>query len=138
MSTKIYTFDKKQKLADQISKLKHKKEFVKIYDIICEDNKNFTENQNGIFMFFHKLNNQTYHKIDQFLKNKKNNSPKQYKKEYVPYVSDEFPDQEKLNSKLKYSNKEKNLIKRQRYDESVNSENYSEGIIYQKFTLNDA
>lgn len=117
---------------------------VKIFEIIYQDNKNITENQNGLFMFFHTLNDSTYHKIDLFLRSSVKKSitdtmseSHSEQKEYSSYVKNEFPDQEKLNPKLKYSNKEKNLIKRQRYDDHLNSEHNSEnGVVYQKFDVN--
>lgn len=143
---KTYSSDKKKRLADKISKLKKKEDMVKILEIIYEDNKNITENQNGLFMFFHKLNEQTYYKIEQYIKkiNKRHMSEDRSdalsdKKEYKSYSADDFPEQEKLNPKLKYSNKEKNIIKRQRYDEHLNNENNSESnIVYQKFNLNNS
>ena len=140
-----YSYEKKKRLAERISKLKRKEDMVKIFEIIYQDNKNITENQNGLFMFFHTLNDSTYHKIDLFLRssvNKKtptNTASESEKKEYSSYAKNEFPDQEKLNPKLKYSNREKNLIKRQRYDEHLTSEHNSDnGIIYQKFDVNDS
>ena len=65
--TNVYSYDKKKRLAKKISTLKRKKDMVKILEIISEDNTNITENQNGLFMFFHKLNDATYHKIDLYL-----------------------------------------------------------------------
>jgi len=140
-----YSYEKKKRLAERISKLRKKEDMVKIFEIIYQDNKNITENQNGLFMFFHTLNDSTYHKIDLFLRSSvKKKSPtdttsesQSEQKEYSSYVKNEFPDQEKLNPKLKYSNKEKNLIKRQRYDDHLNSEHNSEnGVVYQKFDVN--
>ena len=56
------------------------------------------------------------------------------KKKYVPYVKDDFPSQRELCPKLKFSNRERNLIKRCRYDESINMDNES-NIIYQDFDV---
>ena len=145
-----YSYEKKKRLAEKISKVKRKEDMVKIFEIIYQDNKNITENQNGLFMFFHKLNDSTYHKIDLFLRSttskKKtldgNNTTtsecrSENTKEYTSYVKNDFPDQESLNPKLKYSNREKNLIKRQRYDEHLNSEHHSDGgVVYKKFDVN--
>jgi len=134
-----YSYEKKKRLADKISKLKRKEDMVKIFEIIYQDNKNITENQNELFMFFKTLNDSTYHKIDLYLRSSvKKRSPTDTTSEsYSAYVKNEFPDQEKLNPKLKYSNREKNLIKRQRYDNHINDEHNNEnGVVYQNFDGN--
>ena len=123
----IYSYEKKKKLAERISKLKRKEDMVKILEIIYQDNKDITENQNGLFMFFHNLNNITYYKIEAYLKSlirKKSSDVDETTsdKEYTPYDTNEFPDQETLSPKLKYSNREKNIIKRQRYDNQLNNQ----------------
>lgn len=120
----VYSYEKKKKLADRISKLKRKQDMVNILEIIYQDNKDITENQNGLFMFFHNLDNSTYYKIENYLKTlvKKKSEDTTSDKEYTSYEKSEFPDQETLSPKLKYSNKEKNIIKRQRYEDKLNSE----------------
>lgn len=131
---KQYSHDKKQKLADRITTI-HKKEYmIKIYEIIKEDNIQISENNNGLFMFFHKLSDQTYYKIEQYLKqiSKKGEECPDKINEYVPYACDDFPEQIHLTPKLKYSNKEKNIIKRQRYDAYINNNDGA----YQKFNVN--
>lgn len=143
-----FTYEKKKKLAEKISKLKRKEDVVKIFEIIYEQDQSVTENQNGLFMIFNNLNDATYHKIDLYLKSitKKQSSPVSEniseKKEFVSYVQNEFPDQDQFNPKLKYSNKEKNIIKRQRYEKMITSDKYSdENIVYTKFdgaTLSDS
>jgi hypothetical protein len=140
----IFTYEKKKKLADKISKIKKKEELVKIFEIIYEDNKNITETQNGLFMIFNTLNDATYHKLDLYLrstiKKKTNNniitttSENVSENEYKSYTQNEFPDQEHFNPKLKYSNREKNIIKRQRYDKLIeNEKNDNNSVVYQKF-----
>ena len=132
---KEYSHKRKKKLADKISKIRKKKDYVKILQIIKEDKKDITENNNGLFMYFHDLNDETYYKLENYLHNlnkKRNYYPDSTsegqtssisQKEYNPYVTDEFPSQKGISPKLKYSNKEKNLIKRKRYDKNINSEN---------------
>jgi hypothetical protein len=163
---KPYTHDKKVKLANKISKVKKKSDMIKIFEILYEDNQSLKENKNGIFMYFHKLNNKTYHKLDTYLKqiNSKENyytesvtSPTSEKlisesqltedsescnsssytksTEYKPYTQDEFPSQKGISAKFKYSNKEKNLIKRKRYDDHINTRD--ENIIYCEFDVNN-
>ena len=146
-----YSHEKKKKLAEKISRQK-KEDMVKIMEIIYESNKNITENQNGVFLLFNKLDDATYHKLDLYLRSitkKKSSdgnvltsdnntkSDKSEQKEFTSYSKNDFPDQEKLNPKLKYSNRERNIIKRQRYDNHLTSEsNNGSGIVYQKFDIN--
>ena len=138
-----YSYEKKKRLADKISKIKKKEDMVKILEIIYDDNKNITENQNGTFMLFHNLDDSTYNKLEAYLKtlSKKRNTNSvtsdsiSEKKEYKSYVEDEL-EQSSINLNMKYSNKEKNLIKRSRYDNLINSENTSDSVIYKKFDVN--
>jgi hypothetical protein len=131
---KPYTHEKKKKIADKITKITNKKDQLRLFKIIYEDNKQITENNNGLFMFFHKMNNQTYLKLEKELK--KINKKKKYyidsvnsesfsteKKEYTPYTLEDFPSQKGISPKLKYSNKEKNLLKIQKYNNKITSEN---------------
>jgi len=139
-----YPYEKKKRLANKISKLKKKEDMIKILEIIYDDNKqNVSENQNGIFMLFHKLNITTYQKINSYLKSiNKNNSNCNTTcsdqcitsdSSNIYSTNDSF-DHDKLNHKIRYSNKEKNIIKRQRYDDHITSENNDNaGIIYKKF-----
>ncbi len=171
---KPYSHDKKVKLANRISKVKKKSDLLKIFEIIYEDNQSLTNNKNGIFMYFHKLNNETYYKLDAYLKqiNRNDNfytesvtSPRESEGpmsekyisesqdnlsensdshtssshnksvEYKPYTQDEFPSQKGISPKFKYSNKEKNLIKRKRYDKNINTT--EENVVYCEFDINN-
>jgi len=142
----IYTHKKKEKLAHKISKIKNKKKLVKIFEIIQEEKKEITENNNGMFTYFHDLSTKAYIKIVAYI-NKLHKKSIDYidsitsddtmsdKKEYKPYSTDDFPSQNGLSPKLKYSNKEKNLIKRRHYDKSINSNNTNNNIIYCDFDV---
>jgi len=130
-----YPFEQKKKLANKISKIKKKNDLITIYNIIRDENKNLnhSNNDNGIFMMFHNLSNQTYYKLDEFLQSRKTTtlSDTSDKSEYKPYSIEEFAGQDKLSPKLKYSNREKNLIKRQRYNENTNDSD----VIYCDFNI---
>jgi hypothetical protein len=132
-----YSYEKKKRMAETISKLK-KNNMREILKIIYEDNKNITENQNGLFMLFNKLDNGTYCKIDNYLKSiKKKKYNTQSTSENKTYDENSSIEYDQLDPKLKYSNKEKNIIKRQRYDSQLKSENNSDSrIIYKKFDVN--
>ena len=133
----------KKKLANKIKKIKKKEDIAKILNIILADNPSYMENSNGLFMFFHQLEDSTYEKISIELTsiNKKrhlfsdssvNSESFSEKTEYTPYAKDEFPSQQGISPKLKYSNREKSLIKRRRYDKNINQDVDSE-IVYTSF-----
>jgi hypothetical protein len=77
-----YTYEQKKKIAYKIGKLKKKEHFIDIFGIIWEDTISLkkeiiepTENKNGIFLYFHKLSDHTYKKIEYYLKkNSENNN----------------------------------------------------------------
>ncbi|ARF09229.1 hypothetical protein Catovirus_2_178 [Catovirus CTV1] len=126
--TNAFSFEELEKLADKINKIRKKKYLEEIRDIIINNNPNIkiTENSNGLFFHFHNLTDDTYSKINSFLK-KINRAKRSLEtsdilsSEHMPYSNEENPFA--ADSKLKYSNKEKNLIKRKNYDNELNGEN---------------
>ena len=146
---KEYNYKKIERLANKIRRIKRKRTLVRIYEIISEapGNKDMctTENNNGIFMHFHKLSDDTYKTIDKYLQQlekKKNNnintisSEDNEFKQFTPYSHDDFPTQQEIGLKLKYSNREKNVLKRRRYDKNISTQNNSEkDIEYQEFNV---
>lgn len=162
MSSRKYSHKDKEKLAEKISKVTVKRDCVKIFEIMQQDpvisnlENKITVNRNGVFMFFQNFSDDTYNKIDTFLElvNKKRhyyvNSDSETNEnddenvsannddlnDYVPYSQDEFPNQKGISPKLKYSNEEKNIIKRCRYNRNINDQNNSEkDIEYREFNL---
>lgn len=121
-----YNFEDLEVLVDKISKIRKKKILEEIRDIIINNNPNIqvTSNANGLFFHFHNLTQETYVKIDDVLKNYSNNKKKLHSdnlsSDYL-YSNDDFPFEN--NPKLKYSNKEKNIIKRKMYDNAINDNN---------------
>jgi RecG-like helicase len=130
---KVYSYEEKILLSEKVKKIDNKQKLINIIKIIHDDGKEIYENKNGIYMFFHNLSNTTYTKIENILPKNVNKNNTIEKKEYIPYAKDDFPSQNKLCPKLKFSNREKNLIKRCRYDESINLDNDS--VIYQDFDV---
>lgn len=138
IATKKYTHDKKKRLADKISKLKKKSDLVKIFEFIYEENQDVTENNNGVFMCFHNLSDETYMKIENYLNKevKKRELINTFetldnddKKELIS--QSESNTQEDLytnieknsnSSKFKLSNKEKIIVKRIQYDNTLSNE----------------
>ena len=123
--SKPYSYSKKKKLADTISKLKRKEDMVNIMNIINENDVNITETQNGLFLFFDKLEDSTYYKIENYLSSIKKgpitsseliSETSSDKKNYTSYYND---DQNNLQN-IKYTSKERNIIKRQRYENIIN------------------
>jgi len=144
-----YTNKQKLKLKKQIEQIKKKKDLVRIYEILQQDDVNITTNNNGMFMFFHDLDNKTYVELDKFLHklNKQKFSDTgsitddtySEKKEYMPYAADEFPSQKGIGPKFKYSNREKNIIKRIQYNKNINSENgEDDDVEYCDFNASDS
>lgn len=140
----IYTHKMKQRLADRISKVKNKNDMINIVKIIHEDNKNISENQNGIFMLFDSLNNDTYIQLNEYLNNISTTQKKKKpnKIEYKSYSSNNCSNEDSINykindqfdSKLKYSNTEKSIIKRNMYNQKYESEENS-NVIYADFDV---
>ena len=138
---KGYNYEKKKRLAEKISRIKKKKDLIKIFEIIYEENKQISENNNGIFMFFHNLSEKAYQNVEQYLKNMKKRrtearteSDLSEKTNTVCSPKDDMTELENLSPKLRYSNREKNIIKRLRYDETISSNNEnSDKEIYKQF-----
>jgi hypothetical protein len=142
----VYTHKKKLKLVCRIQKIKKKEDLVKIFSIINDENSSYMENSNGTFMFFHKLKDETYYKIEKELNRLSNKgcttdsisatSDGYSDSKFKPYVEDEFSTQNNIGPKLKFSNKEKSLIKRKRYDKNINTEDDSD-VVYTSFEINN-
>jgi hypothetical protein len=131
----------KERLAEKISKITNKKDIISIFKIIYENNtsiiSNITENNNGLHMFFHNLSDITYEKLHKKIKsiNKKRkyfiDSDSCNTDEYKPYSNDEFPSQKGIKPKLKFSNKEKNILNKIKYNHIINDDSNS-NIIYER------
>jgi hypothetical protein len=134
--SKIYTYDDMEKLSQKIKKIKKKKYLEEIRDIIIDNNPklNVTENSYGIYLCFNELRNETFIKLEKYVKKcleleeaTKTNSEFNFinslhsDKEEEKKTNTNFFDN---NSRLKFSNKEKNLLKKRLYDKAlkINSE----------------
>jgi hypothetical protein len=122
-----YTYEQKEKLARRINKIKNKSKLIDVLKIIQKDSSydGMTENNNGIFMLFHNLSNDTYYKIEKYLKKNFNNaSDEQFTDSQSTnniensYMNDFDLDNQ---SKFKYSNKEKCIIKRKLYNNALDN-----------------
>ena len=136
-----YSYRQKKALSDKINRIKNKTILTNVFKIIYSESTQCTENNNGIFVRFNNLSNKTYYMIDSYLKEvytKKVSITTETDSETDPYkkrLSDTNYD-ENLESKLRYSNKEKSLIKRQLY-ESLTSDANVEYIPYETSSDSD-
>ena len=126
-----YTFEQKERLARRIQKLRKPKYFKDVEEIICKYNPELaiTTNPSGKFMYFQDLKKETYYALENYV-------IKILKLKTFSETSDNItfssPDMNKYsdqddeplanNYKLKYSNKERNLIKRKLYDAQINNQ----------------
>lgn len=112
------TYETKRSLAKKIGNITDKKMLIDIIRIIKAMNPTvpITENDNGLFITFNKLTPQTYTNIENYLhKNlQKKETRTQPLTSYIPCASDEYST---TDSMMRLSNKEKALIKKQRYSE---------------------
>lgn len=108
-----YTSEQKKQLAKRIESVKKSEDLAEIYKIIKRDNPVCIENANGSFMHFHKLRDETYNNLENYLNTIKKTPVQTLSMEYTPY-SNEDESNEYSDSKLRFSNKEKNLIKRKK------------------------
>lgn len=128
-----YPFEKKKRLASKISNMRNKTHLRKIKKIIFEENPNITarKNSQGYLMFFHNYNDSTYHKLEKILNKIKEidlvkqtqslteTSDNMMLSSEEPYVTD----YSKARTRLRYSNREKRLIKRKIYEEIIKNDN---------------
>ena len=129
--SKIYSYDDMEKLSHKIQRIKRKKNLEDIRDIILNNNKNIkiTENSYGIYLCFNQLSNDTFIKLEKYVKKyfELEASNKKTSSFTIPLSShndeDKYSNNENYlydgNSRLKFSNKEKNLIKKRLYDKAL-------------------
>jgi hypothetical protein len=128
MSTegKEYSFEQKERLARRIQKLRKPKYFRDIENIITAHNPDLdiTTNPSGKFMYFQNLKTETYIALEKYvnkiLKLKTiSETSDSISTTMTPEITKYSDDNEEADLMLKYSNKERNLIKRKLYDASM-------------------
>lgn len=127
----IYSFEDIEKIANKISKIRKKKILEKIRDIIIEYNPDIkiTENTNGLFFHFHNLYTETYQKINILLNNINKTNKISDNSDQISSEINSYSNKENIfdsNSKIKYSNKEKKIIKRKKLYNIINGEEVRE------------
>jgi len=126
--SKIYSYDDMEKLSQKIKKIKKKKILETIRDIIIDNNPNIniTENSYGIYLCFNELTNDTFIKLDKYIKKylSEENVTKTISENnnIINSINNNYSKNDYFfedNSRLKFSNKEKNLLKKRLYDKAL-------------------
>ena len=123
MIKKKYDYAKKIELVKKINKIKKKEYLINIFKIILLHSKDYTENNNGVFIFFHNLSDDTYEQIENYV----NLIYKMHKKstDFLNTYTSELSDNNYFNSDTieidkQLSNKEKMIMRRKKYEEYLN------------------
>lgn len=116
-----FTFEQKEKLARKIQKLKNGKYYCDVHNIIKNHNPNIniTTNSSGHYMYFHNLSAITYNELDKYINNVSKKKEKMLNEATIDSYNIINTENEQFsgNPRLRYSNQEKNLIKRKNYVE---------------------
>lgn len=130
---KNYDHNKKMELVKKINKIKKKEYLLNIFKIITHYSKDYTDNNNGVFIFFHNLEDEVYEKIENYV----NKIYKMYKKPSLNiydicnselsdsqnFISDSqnfISDTIELDNDKNLSNKEKQIMRRKKYEKYLN------------------
>lgn len=125
-----YSFERKKKLADKIGNIKDKTILRKIKHIILSENTNAksTKTGGGIFMYFQDYTDDTYHKIDKYLQKVEREKLERQTRSITEIseqllqsseIIDDPIDYNVTRSRLRYSNKEARILRRNQYEEII-------------------
>ena len=133
-----YSHTRKQKLANKLEKIEDKKDLKAVKNIIYKNNPNLevAKKSKHLVMYFQNLTDNTYVELDNYIQKKllKKCAEKiQDINDLETTISNEsetinnflyIDDNSNNNSiKYKYSNREKNLMRRKRYETTINEMN---------------
>jgi hypothetical protein len=119
-----FDYSKKLQLVRKINKIKKKDYLLNIFKIIIKDNKDFSENNNGVFIFFHNLTDETYEKLEMYV----NYIFKLHQKNISSELSDSIKNSDIISTYENkkeiliagnLSNKEKSILRRKKYEEYI-------------------
>ena len=124
IKSKKYDYNKKMDIVNKINKIKKKEYLLNIFKIITNNTKDYTENNNGVFIFFHNLDDSVYDQLENYVNNifkihKKSN------KKILDILSSEYSDSNIYSETIDYenkdlSNKEKMIFRRKKYENYLN------------------
>ncbi len=121
VTKKTYDHHKKMELVKKINKIKKKEYLIDIFKIILLHSKDYTENNNGVFVFFHNLEDEVYEQIENYV----NKIYKMHKKSlnilniYNSELSESqnfCSDTIEIENDKHLSNKEKLIMRRKKYE----------------------
>lgn len=138
MSTK-YSHTKKKKLAEKLEKLTNKKDLKMVKKIIYDNNPDMdvVKKSTCILMYFHDLTDKTYSELDDYITKKllkecakkvqnMNELESAMSSDCNNLSSGSSGSKKEKKNKYKYSNKEKNLMRRKKYEKTLNELNGTE------------
>ena len=138
MSAK-YSNTKKKKLAEKLEKLTNKKDLKMVKQIINENNPDMdvVKKTSCLLMYFHNLTDKTYAELDDYITKKllkecakkvhhMNELESAMSSDINGLSSNSSSENKEKKNKYKYSNKEKNLIRRKKYEKALNELNGTE------------
>lgn len=119
--TKYVKYDhmKKMEIKKKIEKIKKKEYLIDIFKIITSSTTDYSENNNGVFIFFHDLSDEIYEKVENYVNNiyrmhrTATSSINIFNSEISETINDNT---EKANDK-NLTNKEKLILRRKKYEE---------------------
>jgi hypothetical protein len=121
--SKVSKYDhiKKMEIKKKIEKIKKKEYLLDIFKIITSGTKDYSENNNGVFIFFHDLTDEVYEKVDNYVNNiykmHKNNISNNSTSIFNSELSETINDNSEKDNDKNLTNKEKMILRRKKYEE---------------------
>ena len=132
VAKKTYDHNKKMELVKKINKIKKKEYLINIFKIILLHSKDYTENNNGVFVFFHNLGDDVYDQIESYV-NKIYKMHKKSSSNVLNIYNSELSDNQNFfsdtieidndnNNDKNLSNKEKLIMRRKKYEKYLDQD----------------
>ena len=121
-----YDHVKKMQIVKKINKIKKKEYLIDIFKILTTESNDYSDNNNGVFIFFHNLSDDTYEKVESYVNNiykihkQINNSANIFNSELSDTNQNTSETIEISNLDKNLSNKEKMIMRRKKYEEYLN------------------
>jgi hypothetical protein len=114
-----YDHNKKMEIKKKIEKIKKKEYLIDIFKIITSHTQDYSENNNGVFIFFHDLSDEIYEKVENYVNNiyrlyKTNNTSTTI---FNSEISESINEISEKNMDKNLTNKEKIIFRRKKYEE---------------------
>lgn len=120
---KNYDHNKKMELVKKINKIKKKEYLLNIFKIILLHSKDYTENNNGVFVFFHNLEDEVYEQIESYVNKIYKMHKKSVSSNMLNIYNSELSDSQnfcsdtiEIDNDKNLSNKEKLIMRRKKYE----------------------